>query len=162
MKTACSESRPFLYERTIFLMQLMPLGLYILSLLNAVIFLIIAAFYYYWASGGRYGFSAALPETDHSGRKAFIPGKPATAVVATLFLGVALLFSGFLPLPAVVYRYGLWAVAGITALRAFGDLNYVGFFRKKRHTAFARYDRLYYSPLCLYLAISSAAIAWSH
>lgn len=133
--------------------------LYILSLFNGFIFLLIAAFHYYWALGGRYGFSAALPEIEHSGQKAFIPGKLATAVVATVFLGVAFLFTGLLPLPLVVYRYGLWAIAGITLLRAFGDFNYVGFFKKKSNTVFARYDSRYFSPLCLYLALSSAAIA---
>jgi hypothetical protein len=138
----------------------MLLFLYSLSLLNALVFLVIAGFHYYWALGGRYGFSAALPEIEHSGRKAFIPGKLATAVVATLFLGVALLFAGLLPVPAVAYHYGFWAVAGITLLRACGDFNYVGFFKKKSHTIFARYDSRYFSPLCLYLALSSAALAW--
>lgn len=135
--------------------------LYTLSLLNGLIFLAIAAFHYYWALGGRYGFSAALPEIERSGQKAFIPGKLATAVVATLFLGVAFFFAGLLPLPLVIYRYGLWSMAGITLLRAFGDFNYVGFFKKKSSTVFARYDSRYYSPLCLYLALSSAAIALS-
>lgn len=132
-----------------------------LSYLNAGIFLVIAGFHYYWALGGTYGFAASLPEIEHSGKKAFVPGKAATALVATLFLGVAFLFAGLLPLPAVAYRYGLWAIAGITLLRACGDFNYVGFFKKKSHTVFARYDSLYFSPLCLYLAISSAALAWA-
>lgn len=137
----------------------MPHVLYILSLLNGLIFLFIAAFHYYWALGGRYGFSAALPEIESSGEKAFIPGKLATAVVAMLFLGVAFLYAGLLPLPAVAYCYGLWALAGITFVRAVGDFKYVGFFKKKSHTVFARYDSRYFSPLCLYLALSSAAIA---
>lgn len=144
-----------------FPIQLMLLFLYSLSLLNALVFLIIAGFHYYWVLGGRYGFSAALPETEPSGRKVFIPGKLATAVVATLFLGFALLFAGLLPLPAVAYHDGFWAVAGIALLRACGDFNYVGFFRKKRHTVFARYDSRYFSPLCLYLAVSSAVLAWT-
>lgn len=139
----------------------MILFLYSLSLLNALIFLGIAGFHYYWALGGRYGFSAALPEIEHSGRKAFIPGKLATAVVATLFLGVAFLFAGLLPVSAVAYHYCFWAIAGITLLRACGDFRYVGFFKKKSHTVFARYDSRYFSPLCLYLAISTAVLAWT-
>lgn len=139
----------------------LPQFLYILSLLNGFVFLVIAAFHYYWVLGGRYGLSAALPETEHSGQKAFVPGKLMTAAVATLFLGIAFLFVGILPLPAPVYRYGLWAIAAVTLLRAFGDFKYVGFFKKKSNTVFARYDSRYFSPLCLYLAVSSAAIAWA-
>ncbi len=138
---------------------LMLLSLYRLSLLNALIFLAIAGFHYYWALGGRYGISAALPEIEHSGRKVFIPGKLATALVATLFLAVAFLFARLWPMPAVAYHTGYWAIAGITLLRACGDFNYVGFFKKKRHTVFARYDSRYFSPLCLYLAASSALLA---
>lgn len=128
----------------------------LLSWLNAFIFLVIAAFHYYWALGGRYGFSVVLPEVEHSGKKAFIPGPLATAVVATVFLSIAFLYKGWLPLPPGLNRAGLWMIAGITCLRAIGDFRYVGFFKKKSSTAFAVYDNRYFSPLCLYLALSTA------
>lgn len=129
-----------------------------LSWLNAFIFLVIAGFHYYWAQGGRYGFSVALPEVEHTGKKVFIPGPLATAVVATVFLAIACLYSGWLPLSPGLNRAGLWAVAGITCLRAIGDFRYVGFFKKKSSTAFAVYDTRYFNPLCLYLALSTLFI----
>lgn len=64
-------------------------------------------------------------------------------------------------LPAFLQRWGVWAVAGLFALRALGDFRYVGFFKKINHTHFAHMDSRYYSPLCVWLALSSAYIGWS-
>lgn len=129
-----------------------------LSYLNALIFLAVSVFHYYWAFGGRYGFWAALPDVD-DGTKAFVPGKIATAIVASLFLAVAIFYARLLPLGHTPYLSGFWMLAAITFLRAVGDFRYVGFFKKKRDGLFATYDSRYYSPLCLYLAISTAGIA---
>lgn len=131
-----------------------------LSYLNAFLFAAIAAFHYYWALGGRFGFNAVLPETP-AGAKAFVPGRGATAVVATLFLLVALFYLRIPPLPALAYRYIFWLITLVTLARAVGDFRYVGFFKKPANNRFASNDSRYYSPLCLYLGLSTLLMAWS-
>ena len=49
----------------------------------------------------------------------------------------------------------------ITAMRAAADFRLVGFFKRIRHTHFARLDTAVYSPLCLALAIGSAIISFT-
>ncbi|WP_369124978.1 DUF3995 domain-containing protein [Enterobacter asburiae] len=53
------------------------------------------------------------------------------------------------------YRIGNWVVVVLFLLRAVGDFKIVGFFKKIRRTEFSKYDSLYYSPLCLYLSLST-------
>jgi hypothetical protein len=38
-------------------------------------------------------------------------------------------------------------------LRAIGDFNYVGFFKKIKHTKFGKNDTKYFSPLCLTIGV---------
>jgi hypothetical protein len=35
-----------------------------------------------------------------------------------------------------------------------GDFKYWGFFKSIRNNQFAKYDSLYYSPLCLYIGLT--------
>jgi len=46
----------------------------------------------------------------------------------------------------------------IFLLRAIGDFNYVGFFKKIKDTNFGKMDSKYYSPLCLVIAIMGFAV----
>ncbi len=126
---------------------------FVSALINSLIFIIVAGFHYYWVFGGKYGMNAVLPEIESSGKKAFVPSKIATAVVATLFLSVGLFFilTVFQThlLPINITTYTLYAIAGVTFIRAIGDFKYVGFFKKKSNTLFAINDTRYYSPLCI-------------
>ncbi len=45
-------------------------------------------------------------------------------------------------------------------MRAVGDFNAVGFFKKIRSTAFAAYDTKYFSPLCVYLSVAFALLSY--
>jgi hypothetical protein len=46
-----------------------------------------------------------------------------------------------------------WRVMAVVfVVRAVGDFHYCGFFKRVRDTAFARYDTLVYSPLCVVIA----------
>jgi hypothetical protein len=91
-----------------------------------------------------------------------MPGIFATLIVAAGLFGFGLLVlirSGLLvaDLPLWLSRYWLWIIAAIFLLRAIGDFNYVGFFKKYRQTIFGRNDTRYYSPLCLLIAMFSMA-----
>jgi hypothetical protein len=127
------------------------------AIVNGFIFIAIAGFHYYWAFGGKYGFNAVLPEIENSGKKAFVPGKIATFVVATLFLSVGLFFIivglQYSLFPQKATSYILYAITAATFIRAIGDFKYVGFFKKKSNSLFAINDAKYYSPLCVVISL---------
>lgn len=58
-------------------------------------------------------------------------------------------------------RLMLWLAAGLFALRVVGDFRYVGLFRSIRKTAFARMDRIFYTPLCATYAAAFILFAWA-
>jgi hypothetical protein len=45
--------------------------------------------------------------------------------------------------------YGYWFIPSVFILRAIGEFNYVGFFKKIKHTEFAKADSKIFSPLSL-------------
>ncbi|MBK7465824.1 MAG: DUF3995 domain-containing protein [Saprospiraceae bacterium] len=50
-------------------------------------------------------------------------------------------------------KYSLSFIAILFIVRAIGDFQYVGFFKKIKHSLFAEYDTNYFSPLCLIIGI---------
>ncbi|MCD8539384.1 MAG: DUF3995 domain-containing protein [Leadbetterella sp.] len=125
-----------------------------------LIFSFLSALHVYWALGGKWGTSAVIPAKDNH-TKVIMPGAIATFIVAfgLLFFGAVVFLNSFdtntshIPGIGLIHRYGLGAIAGIFILRAIGDFNYVGFFKKIKTTRFARNDSRYYSPLCLIIGI---------
>jgi glucan phosphoethanolaminetransferase (alkaline phosphatase superfamily) len=134
----------------------------ILSLINALIFTIISGFHFYWAMGGKVGFDVVLP-TNKDASKALNPSKSTTCIMALVFLSIAIFYLikarliDF-PLPQLIYNYGLYALASVLMIRAIGDFKYAGFFKTIKDTPFADYDSKYYSPLCLYLGLSTLLV----
>lgn len=135
----------------------------IISYVNAFIFLGLAFIHFYWAFGGKIFASAAIP-TQQTGEKLFQPG-----IIATIIVGYGLMSFGFILLatngffswiPKEVVKWGTYAIAVIFSLRSIGDFRYVGFFKRIRTTDFAQKDTRIYSPLCLYLGVSTFIIAW--
>ncbi|MGE0470541.1 MAG: DUF3995 domain-containing protein [Nitrospira sp.] len=139
-----------------------------LSLLVAwaliAVFACLSLVHVYWLVGGRVGQLAAIPEND--GKPIFEPSALATLVVA---IGLALCAvviaatAGILTatLPQTVLAWLTRALAVILLLRAIGDFRLVGFFKRIRHTRFARLDTAVYSPLCLALAIGTAIVGFA-
>jgi hypothetical protein len=127
-----------------------------------VLFLMLGAVHVYWAFGGRRGASAAIPEVD--GRPAFHPGRAVTLVVA-LLLSVAAAIIAFRSnllsagSSCLVVRVGAWTLSAVFALRAVGNFRTVGFFKARRDTAFARYDTILFSPLCLAIGVGCFYVA---
>ena len=120
--------------------------------IDSLIFIVLGLLHFYWAFGGTFALNNALP-TTREGVKLFDPGKFLTIVV-----GVILLIFAYMVLKMDSYIYIL---AILFAIRVIGDFNYVGFFKKIRSTPFAIYDTKYFSPLCFYLAVSLAFIAYN-
>lgn len=128
------------------------------ALLNTVILLIVSGIHIYWAAGGQWALAGAIPQME--GKLTFRPGRVATLIVAlglAIFAALHLAKLGWLPLPlsAIWLRYSLLAVGGIFFVRAIGDFQYVGFFKRITDTAFAKLDTAYYVPLCLVLSINA-------
>jgi hypothetical protein len=142
----------------------MSLRLNALAGFVALSFGALAAIHVYWAMGGRRGADSAIPEND--GKPLFRPGPAITLAVAglltiaaTLVLQQVGLLPGFGP---HLSREGTSAVAVAMLVRSVGDFKYVGFFKRRRGTRFARLDTWLYSPLALALGVGTALIAASH
>ena len=133
----------------------------------AAVFTVLAALHVFWAFGGSAAGSAAIPEV--AGRPAFVPSRLATlAVAAALMLAalVALAQGGWLALdrwlvPAWVARAACGVLGAVFVLRAIGEFRLVGFFKSVRGTAFARWDTLLFSPLCLVLGVAALWLVFS-
>jgi Protein of unknown function (DUF3995) len=130
----------------------------------STIFAGLSGLHVYWAFGGQRGRNGAIPELD--GKPLFRPGVAGTlgvafllAVASMLVLERAAVGPGIVP-----STVGLWGTRGVAIAllgRAVGDFNYVGFFKRRRRTAFARLDTCLYSPLALALGVGAGIVAWS-
>lgn len=132
----------------------------IIAILLITIFLFLSGLHVYWGFGGQWGNGAVIP-TKNENVKVMMPGIVPTFIVALGLLGFGLVVSMNVveldfKLPVwldVVNKYGLWLIASIFILRAIGEFNYVGFFKKYKQTKFGQNDTKYYSPLCLTIGV---------
>lgn len=129
----------------------------ILSSILVLLFTVISLFHFYWFFGGTWGLKNVIPTKEDHLQSLAIP-KFATLLVAIVFLAFGAIYavkSGMLnySLPNWVVNYGYWGIAIIFTLRAIGDFNYLGFFKKITHTDFAKSDTKLFSPLCLSIGI---------
>jgi hypothetical protein len=121
-------------------------------IIDSFIFIILGLIHFYWAFGGTIALNKVLPTTIE-GVRLFNHGKFSTIVV-----GIILLFFAYMVLKI---ESSIFILAILFAIRAVGDVHYVGFFKKIKSTPFAIYDTKYFSPLCLYLSISLGFIAYN-
>lgn len=120
------------------------------ALSTSTILAVLGAVHLYWLGGGRRGGRAAIPSRD--GKPLFTPSATATSVVALLLFAAA----------GVVLTEHSWGCATLTvvfAARAIGDFRWLGFFKRVRGTAFAKWDTWLYSPLCLLISLGCASAA---
>ena len=141
----------------------------ILGILLAGIFAVISLFHLYWAAGGAFGSSVAVPSVAVPSRgnvRVFKPSAGGTILVALAFLlAVAVILGrlGFLGdiVPHRIFRWGTWAIAVIFFLRAIGEFRLVGFFKQVSDTPFAHWDTWLFSPLCLTIAVIAFVLAYT-
>ncbi|WP_435262996.1 DUF3995 domain-containing protein [Tenacibaculum sp. nBUS_03] len=129
----------------------------IFSLALFFIFIILGSFHIYWLFGGTWGVKKVIPTKNKQLNNVAIP-KIATAMVALI-----LILFGFIylvkteliniKLPNIVIEYGYWFIPCIFIIRAIGEFNYVGFFKKIKDTEFAKADSKIFSPVCLGVGI---------
>lgn len=128
------------------------------AIILIIIFLVLSGIHYYWLLGGKRSTDAVIPTKDDE-VKAIMPGFIPTITVATGLLGFGgIVLSSVMDFDLPEWlnpanKYGLWLIVGIFGSRAVGEFNYVGFFKKIKHTKFAVNDTKYYSPLSLAISI---------
>lgn len=133
--------------------------MHLIAVSTIIILIVISFFHFYWVFGGRIGLDKSLPTTP-DGKLLLNPAKPLTFLVGIVILSFAFvaykLYYGY---SNDLYRYLGWAIGMVFLLRSIGEFNAVGFFKKIKNTPFAKYDTLFYSPLCLCFALAYALLA---
>ena len=129
----------------------------ILSLFLFLIFITLGGFHFYWLFGGVWGLEKVIPSKDNKASSLIIP-KFATLLVGLVLIIFGLMYlmkSGFMnvQIPYWLTNYGFWVIPSIFILRAIGDFNYVGYFKKIKNTVFAKSDSKIFSPLSLIIGI---------
>ncbi len=129
----------------------------IFSFLLFLVFLVLSGFHFYWLFGGRWGTDRVFPSKNDELNAHQIP-KMATLMVAIGLAAFGLLYlqkSGFIQfdIPVWIHQYAYWVIPIIFIIRAIGEFNYVGLFKKVKHTKFAKADTKLFSPLCLGIGI---------
>ena len=129
----------------------------ILSVFLFLIFMVLGGFHFYWLLGGTWGLEMAIPSKGKKVSTLSIPK------FATLIVGLVLVIFGLIYLnkpeliniqvPNWITNYAYWIIPSIFILRAIGEFNYVGFFKKVKDTEFAKADSKIFSPLCLIIGI---------
>ncbi len=126
--------------------------------------IIMGLFHFYWVFGGKVGLDKALPTKD--GIKLLNPSK-----ALTFFVGVVLIVFAYIAYALQFYDFtvnenqNFYLYSGIFlstifTLRAIGEFNAVGFFKKIKDTEFAIYDTRYFSPLCIILGVVFAILVY--
>jgi hypothetical protein len=136
----------------------------LLSILLTLIFFTLSSIHFYWAAGGKWGMGAVVPITE-TGNKTFTPSSLASIVVGVGLLLFGLIQFGitttiFSAIDFWVFKYGNFFIAFVFLARAIGDFKYAGFFKKVKGTPFAKNDSRFYSPLCLFLSVSTSWLAF--
>ncbi|MNR06004.1 hypothetical protein D3C85_1220580 [compost metagenome] len=126
--------------------------------LSATILVFISLIHVYWAFGGRWGSRAALPQKK-GGATVFRPRMLETLAVALIILGVCVVLLAQSETLSILQAnsFTKWSCilcGAVFLIRAIGDFKYLGFFKRIKDTTFSVYDTRFYSPLCLFLALS--------
>lgn len=120
-----------------------------IKIVNTVIFSFLSAVHIYWALGGTWGVVGVLPTKD--GERKLNPSPVGTLVVASGLVVFAEISLG----DVLAYKWGYLVIGILFGLRAIGDFNYVGVFKKVKNSVFAKKDTTIFIPLCFYLSLSN-------
>ncbi len=121
-----------------------------------LIFTALGLLHFYWLFGGKWGLEKAIPTKKNQKSSLSIP-KFATLIVALVLLLFGLFYlmkTGLVTIPIQNWvNYGYWFLPFIFILRAIGEFNYVGIFKKIKDTEFAKADSKIFVPLCLFIGV---------
>ncbi|GIZ07599.1 DUF3995 domain-containing protein [Flavobacterium sp. UMI-01] len=128
-----------------------------IAILLFSVFLFLSGIHFYWALGGKWGTGAVFPTQPETLKPQF-PGPVPTAIVGICLMTIGLFYLVkaeilTIQLPELIHIYGLKFLTVLFTIRAIGEFNYIGFFKKYKQTRFGNNDTKYYSPLCVLIAI---------
>lgn len=140
-----------------------------LAVVDSLILIAAGILHVYWASGGMWGFEHAIPQQEPEpgdssiGEPAFRPHRIVTRAVGMVcFVAAGLLLTRVgiveLPVQGKFVEYGLWLLAGFFLLRTIGDFRFAGLTRRVKDTTFARWDARLFTPLFLWLGVSTVIV----
>lgn len=126
-----------------------------LKAMNSVVFVILALWHVYWASGGKVGSTCAIPAISSTdSRPLFVPRPHMTALIAVLLFGMAV-SQWFTP---AINQWTSGVLAFIFFARTIGDRRHVGLLKTIRPTQFSQWDDRYFVPLCFLLGLSHVCL----
>lgn len=136
----------------------------LIAIILFIIFTVLGGFHFYWFFGGTWGLNKVIPSKGDQASTLQIP-KLATLVVALGLVSFGIMYlmkAGLVTfsVPTWILTYGYWFIPAIFILRAIGEFNYVGFFKKVKHSEFAKADTKIFAPLCLFIGVLGILIQW--
>jgi Protein of unknown function (DUF3995) len=117
----------------------------LLAIALAAVFFLEGGLHLYWALSGNMPEDALIPR-DEDGIRLF-DAQPVMTIASGVLQWISALI---VVLPGTSLKLGL---AVLLLLRAMGELNYIGFFKRVRGSRYATFDTWLYSPLCLAQAV---------
>lgn len=138
----------------------------ILAFILTAIFIFLSLLHVYWALGGNWAIDKTIPERYLD---SFLPNKNnakfvmATFAVSAALLLLAIMVIGYvgkvnLPVSPQLLKIGLIIASVIFLIRAIGNFNDIGLFKKDSSGEFGYWDTKLYSPLCLFFSVSIVII----
>jgi len=142
--------------------------MHILIILVVLTLVAIGILHIYWVFGGSWGLDSAMPEEMRS--KYFKEGNSIQSALMTLSVAIGLFIFAFIITSnccdfshIIAPRWsniGTRIIGTIFMIRAIGDFNQVGLFKKKSDSQFGRSDTKIFVPICLFLGIGSLVISF--
>lgn len=138
------------------------MALQLLCFFLVLTFAALGGIHIYWLLDGRWGLSVAIPTKGAEASTAY-PPPAATLAVALALLGCGAYYLNValdtpVLLPDWVHWAG-WVIPAAFALRAVGEFNYVGLFKRVKDTPFAQADTRVFVPICLAVAVAGFGVA---
>jgi len=129
----------------------------IIGILLFTVLAFLSGLHFYWGLGGLWGKDISVP-TNKQHKRVLNPSPLACFVVGFTLLAMAVFIlaeAGIINIPLWIWLddFGLCMIAVIFLLRAVGEFNYVGFFKRIKGTNFADADTRYFSPLCILISL---------
>lgn len=138
----------------------------ILIFANVSIFSLLSLLHFYWVFGGIWAIEYTIPEPFK--KSYFSTDNKLKITLATLVVALGLILFAIITASNYFSIMDLmkpsWTIiltrliGGVFILRAIGDFNLLGLFKKQKDSKFAKKDSQIFVPLCLYLGLSSILI----